>query len=67
MAASLSSVTLAGYGNGTFNGSVALVVTMGYGIGAAAVVQPNDGWIAKTRQRLLVAKQRERVWIAKDR
>lgn len=32
-----------------------------------AVSQPNDGWVAKTRQRLLVSQQRERVWIAKDR
>ena len=76
MAASVSSVTTMGYGNGTFAGSIALVVTLGYGIGAAAVIQPNDGWIAGTRSRLLVSDSRDRiavsqtrnrVWIARDK
>lgn len=64
MAASLSSVTLAGYGNGTFNGSIPLVVTLGYGIGAAAVVQPSAGWIAERRTRLMQTERRERLLAA---
>ena len=38
MAATKSSVTLLGYGNGTFVGSVNLIPTLGYGIGVAVVV-----------------------------
>lgn len=38
---SLSNVTMRGYGNGTFAGS--RVVTLGYGLGEAAVVGPEQG------------------------
>ena len=39
---SIATVLTAGYGNGTFNGTIPLVLTEGYGIGAAvaAVVTP---------------------------
>lgn len=67
MAASVSSVTLMGYGNGTFAGSVNLLPTLGYGIGAAVVVQPVDGWTAKTRLRHWIASTRTRLWIARER
>lgn len=32
MSASMSSVTTRGFGNGTFTGTMGLVVTMGYGV-----------------------------------
>jgi hypothetical protein len=67
MAASISSVTTMGYSNGTFNGSIALVVTLGYGIGAAATVTVNDGWITESRSRVMVPESRDRVWIAKGK
>jgi len=67
MAASVSSVTTMGYGNGTFAGSIALVVTLGYGVGAAVVVQPSDGWIAKSQSRVLIAETQPRVWIAREK
>jgi len=41
MPASISSVTTMGFSNGTFSGSIALVVTLGYGIGAAVVESVN--------------------------
>ena len=39
MAASISSVTTMGFGNGTFAGTIGLVVTLGYGIGAVVSTQ----------------------------
>lgn len=67
MAASVSSVTLMGYGNGTFAGSVNLLPTLGYGIGAAVTVQPVDGWIATRRLRHWIAATKTRLWIARER
>ena len=58
---SISSVVTRGYGTWS---TVNKLPTWGYGIGAAVVVQPVDGWIAKTRPRLLIADTRPRVWIA---
>ena len=63
MAASISSVTTMGYSNGTFSGSIALVVTLGYGIGAAVLVQPVDGAIAQTNSRVAITETQNRVWI----
>jgi len=65
MAASISSVTTMGFSNGSFSGSIALVVTLGYGAGGAVAVQPNDGWIAESRFRVMIAESRDRVWVAK--
>lgn len=42
MAASISSVTLMGFGNGTFAGSVNVLPTIGYGIGAAAAAVADE-------------------------
>ena len=65
MPASISSVTTMGFSNGTFNGSIALVVTLGYGIGAAAVAPPpQDGWVATAMGRVVPASQFNRVVVA---
>jgi len=39
----IRTVVTRGYGNGTFSGTIALVVTHGYAIGAAAVVTISIG------------------------
>lgn len=48
MAASISSVTTRGFGNGTFVGDINLVVTLGYGIGSgvATITAITTGWTA---------------------
>jgi len=57
MAASISSVTTMAFSNGTFDGSIALVVTFGYGIGAgAAAASPMTGWRSCLQSRSLVSK-----------
>ena len=58
MPASISSVTTMGFSNGTFNGSVALVVTLGYGIGEAAAVIPT---FSITRRGVLIGQSNERL------
>ncbi len=38
MPASMSSVTTMGFGNGTFEGSIYLVASLGYGFGEEAII-----------------------------
>jgi len=58
---SISSIITRGYGTW---GSVNLLPTWGYGIGAAVVVQPNDGWTATTAQRHFISSTATRLWIS---
>jgi hypothetical protein len=51
---SMASVTTRGFGNGTFAGSMNLVVTLGYGIGAAEIDY------AITRRGTLIGASSER-------
>jgi hypothetical protein len=57
---SIASVATRGYGTW---GSVNLVVTLGYGIGAAVLVQPVDGAITQTHSRVAITETQNRVWI----
>ena len=61
---SISSVVTRGYGTWS---TVNKLPTKGYSIGAAVIVQPNDGWISETRIRLFVPQDRERLWITKEK
>jgi hypothetical protein len=58
---SISTVVTRGYG--AFGG-VNKLPTWGYGIGAAAVVQPNDGWIAPASHRHFVSPIAHRLWVS---
>ena len=64
MPASISSVTLMGFGNGTFSGSVNLLPTLGYGIGVAAAPILSGGLVAAHHNRVLIAEHHTRVLIA---
>lgn len=65
MPASVASVTLLGYGNGTFAGSVNLLPTLGFGIGSAPTTSPwSGGLVAEHHNRVLIAGQHTRVLIA---
>jgi len=47
----IRTVVTRGYGNGTFNGTVALAVTRGYAIGSAAVPDaPGVAWLAPSQR-----------------
>ena len=56
-----------GYGNGTFNGTIALVVTRGYAIGEAVAVIVSEALTADNRDFALVARTRDFDLTADDR
>lgn len=65
MPASTSSVTLLGFGNGTFSGSVNLLPTLGFGLGAAPTTLPwSGGLVADHHTRVLIADHHTRVLIS---
>lgn len=64
MAASISSVTTMGFGNGTFSGTMSLVVTMGYGIGEAAAGVVAGVVVSEFRSRTAQAEFRSRTIVA---
>ena len=59
---SIASVVTAGFGNGTFDGSIALVTTRGYSIGeAVAAVTTKGGYVPPTYKKSKVRKRDESI------
>ena len=63
----IRTVVTRGYGNGTFNGTIPLVVTRGYAIAAVVVPTAQDALTAFTRNLVLRAAVRDLTLTADDR
>ena len=63
----IRTVVTRGYGNGTFSGTIALVTTRGYAIGAAVVVVPSATWTAPARSQDWKAPARSQTWTSPAR
>ncbi len=60
----IRSILLRGYGNGTFNGTISLVVTRGYAIGVSVLITTPEGRIYPVKQenRIYSINQEDRVY-----